>query len=94
MASAIIKWKPIQINTTRDTLSNENEMLAVYHGLAICAEGQLEQLMAFISTQHFQKWVDDLVYLFRRRPSDAESFILVFETISLTHFPGNLVVED
>ena len=94
MAGAILKAKPIQLNVTRDRLLFDNEMLAAYHGLAVCAENEHGRLQTLTSTEHFHTWLSDLIHLFTHHPTHTESFILIFETLSLTYFPNNLSSVD
>ncbi len=94
MAGAILKNKPIIPNTTRLDAGLDNEMLAAYHGIAVCAENELAGLATLIQSEHYKKWEGDLFHLFRRRPDDTDSFMMVFETLSLTYFPKNLQVDD
>ncbi len=94
MAAGILKSRPVQLVNDKGAAartSKDNEELAFLHGLAICAEGHGEQrIKALLTLPNFHVWHEDLIYLFHRRPDSAECFSMVFETLSLTYFPGNL----
>jgi hypothetical protein len=94
MAASILKHRPVQLVEDMGSgarLSKDNEELAFLHGLAICAEGYDEETVTrLISLPRFHVWHEDLIYLFYRRPDSAECFCLIFEGLSLLHFPRNL----
>jgi hypothetical protein len=93
MAAAIVKTRPIQLydDTGKAArVSKDNEYLAVAHGIAVCAEGQLDESRKLIALPMFGIWCSDLIYQLRNRHDCAPWCSLVFETLSLTHFPKNL----
>ena len=94
MASAIVTNKPIQITNFEESsngrISRDNEYFAVLHGLAICAEDHPERLAEMRKCPFIGEWIIDLVYLLRSSPSNSASFILIFQTLSLSYFPENL----
>jgi hypothetical protein len=93
MASAIMKFRPVQLLETEGKAarySKDNETLAVLHGIAVCAEGNIERMKAVLGLPDCGIWFEDFVYLFRSSPLNSESIILIFETLSLTYFPENL----
>ncbi len=99
MAASILKFKPVEMNDRDHSPVYEstqaNELLALWHGLGICAEGASQKsIEAFISTPHFQTWRGDLLCLFEQHPASAEAFVMIFETLSLSFFPENLKRSD
>ncbi len=93
MASAIVKYRPIQLldsDSETARLSKDNETLAVLHGLAVCAEGNVEKMKVILGLPFCGTWFEDFVYLLRSAPLNSDSFILIFETLSLSYFPENL----
>ena len=93
MAACIIKLRPVQLlDDTADAarISRDNEVLAVLHGLAICAEGKPEAIPQLMQLQGFHTWYSDFIYFLIRRHDSSESCAMIFETLSLTYFPGNL----
>jgi len=94
MAASILKHRPIQLIEDMGSaarLSKDNEELAFFHGLAVCAEGYDEETIKRLTTlPHFHVWHEDLIYLFYRRPDSAECFSVIFEGLSLLYFTRNL----
>ncbi|HEY3762920.1 MAG TPA: hypothetical protein VGN23_14335 [Verrucomicrobiae bacterium] len=91
MAAAIVKNRPIQlIDAESEGISRDNEFFAVLHGLAICSEGNTKGMEQVFAAPHSDTWLSDFVYLLHRHPSNTESFILIFETLSLSCFSDNL----
>jgi hypothetical protein len=93
MAASIVKVRPIQLLDDMGTaarVSKDNEILAVWHGLAICAEGdKTEGAQRLVDQPKFGHWLSDFVYLLSRRQDCAEQCSFIFETLSLTYFPDN-----
>jgi hypothetical protein len=96
MASAIVKNRPVQL-VPEDTdskayrLSRDNEVFAVIHGLAICAEGSGEaKIEGVVKAPLFGKWFQGLVYLLHDHPSQWEGFVQCFEALCIQHFPDVL----
>jgi hypothetical protein len=93
MAASIVKVRPIQLRDDMGRaarVSKDNEYLAVAHGLAVCAEGQLDKARELISLPLFGTWCGDFIYELHRNPDCAPWCSMVFETISLVYFPKNL----
>ena len=95
MAAAILKSKPVDVNDRDHSPYYEatqgNEVLAFWHGLAICAEGaESKEIEALVGHPLFKTWQGDLMSLFEHHPDNPECFALIFETISLPYFPDNL----
>jgi hypothetical protein len=93
MAAAIVKFRPVQLLETEGKAarySKDNEALAVLHGIAVCAEGNIEKMKSVLGLPDCGIWFEDFAYLFRSSPLNSESIILIFETLSLTYFPENL----
>ena len=91
MAASIAKNRPIQLvddDSNAARLSRDNEVLAVLHGLAVCTDGESdEKIKSILRTPFFDEWFSDFVYLLHRHPSNTESFILIFGTLAMAHFP-------
>ena len=95
MAAVIVKHRPIQLLDTDGQaarLSMDNETLAVLHGIAVCAEGNVAGLRTILGLPSCANWFSDFVYLLRSAPLNGEALILIFETLSLAYFPDNLVL--
>lgn len=93
MTASIVKVRPVQLIEAQGKaarVSKDNEILAVWHGLAICGEGNDEGAQKFLQLPLFGQWLTNAVYFLRRRHDCAESCSLIFETISLSYFPDNL----
>src|SRR5947207_15837123 len=86
MAASIVKVRPVQLHVldTREArISRDNEALAILHGLAVCAEGQIDAVLKLLSLPNFAKWYSDFVYYLVRRRNCAEACAMIFATISL-----------
>ncbi len=101
MAAAILKNKPVDL-CDRDhspapvpyESTQGNELLAFWHGLAICAEGATqEQVDRLVGNPLFERWRGDLLVLFENHPANPECFALIFETLSMAFFPDNLSID-
>jgi hypothetical protein len=64
-------------------------MLAAWHGLAVCSEGQAAEIGNIRKLPMYSAWFGDLIHYLSDRP-DGHSCSLLFETLSMSHFPGNL----
>jgi hypothetical protein len=93
MAAAIVRNRPLQDIFPDDcslTNSRDNEKFAVYHGLAICAEGCSEdRIKSLVNNPNFAAWVDDFVTLLRFGSPCSQSLIHIFGTLCLAFFPEN-----
>ena len=96
MTAAIAKTKPIYLLEGTDKelrTSKINEIFAVLHGIAVCAEGcSQDQVNELRNSKYFYTWFEDFYYLVNRHPDSADGFILTYETLCLTFFP--LVFSD
>ncbi len=95
MAASILKYKPVEMNDRDHSPVYErtqgNEILALWHGLGVCAEGVSQTAInKLISTPHFQTWRSNTLCLFEQHPASAHAFVMLFETLSLSYFPDNL----
>jgi hypothetical protein len=88
-AAAIMRFKPLLPKNASDEAlfdSDENEVLAVFHGLCICTEqnnGKID-LLAVVnlwSKPELQEWLANFLYLLKFRNYTAENLALVFDTL-------------
>jgi transposase-like protein len=96
MAAAIMKNRPVQIieNSPASSISMDNEVLAVMHGLAVCAEGSpAKDIIKIVEQPAFRVWFHNFVHLLHDQPSHTEGFVGIFEAFSVAHFPENLKVK-
>ena len=98
MAAAICKYRPIQFTgpsaAPRSSLF-QNEMLAVWHGLAVCTEpynGNQEALRSAVASDAFPGWETEFLRLLHRHPDSAQAFMLIFYTFSMDYF--RVTVDD
>jgi hypothetical protein len=97
MAASILRYKPVAINDQDHSPAHgygstqANEMLAFWHGLAICAEGAPEEdIHRLISSPVFETWYNDILWLFEHNTVCSEALVMIFETLSLLFFTDNL----
>lgn len=97
MASAIMHHKPLRDHYRGDfegldsVNSWYNEDLALFHGVATCAEDcSPEQIQSLLKNPHFRTWADDFTTLLRYGSPSRESLINIFETLCLGFFPDAL----
>lgn len=95
VAGTIMRYRPIlfladAVETESDLYANEK--LAIFHGLAICSEMSKSPLDGFINNPRFDRWLNDFIFLLRKRNYTSESLMLVFQTISLQAFPEGLLI--
>jgi hypothetical protein len=95
MAAAICHNRPLQVVNSANPqgMSNswDNEYMAIYHGLAICAEEcPKEKILLLMQAPHFNSWFDDFVALLRWNTPRPASLIHIFQTLCLAYFPENL----
>ena len=100
MASAILKYRPlVPIKGKQDNvgLSEANEVLAIYHGICICAnydtDSGINALDALANKPIFSDWLDRFIYLLRERNYTSESLIMIFETLCMAAFPDSMLCE-
>jgi len=87
--AAIMRFKPVlPKNSGDETLysSDENEVLAVFHGLCLCMEKDdgkidLPSVVNLWSNPELQEWLANFLYLLKFRNYTAENLALVFDTL-------------
>lgn len=87
--AAIMRFKPVlPKNSGDETLydSDENEVLAVFHGLCLCMEKSggkidLQSVMNLWSKPELQEWLANFLYLLKFRNYTSENLGLVFDTL-------------
>lgn len=96
IACAILRYRPILpkdgVTLTEDEL-RANELYAVYHGIAVCAEYHRENLK-ITKEPFFLQWLDNFTFLLHYRNYTPEAIIFVFETFSWFAFPKNFTTEE
>jgi len=101
LANAVLKYRPV---VPKDCLQWDvedaeiNEVLAVYHGICICASyNELGKgnapMMKLMAKPYFRKWYERIIYLVKERNYTSEALIAIFETLCLAAFPEGLVRE-
>ena len=93
IANAITRIKPIvpkpELNSfTKDSEIYANEILAIYHALAICSE--YDKSYNITEADWFLSWFDSIIFMLHHRRYTAESLMLVFETISRIFYKNGL----
>jgi len=88
MAGAIMRYRPLLPVNGKARIAGHygNEMLAIYHGLAICSiqsNGQVnyEEIKKFINSPKFSEWIGRFKYLLGTRNCTPENLAFVFDTI-------------
>jgi hypothetical protein len=87
--AAVMRFRPVlPKNTSDETLfeSDVNEILAIHHGLCVCAEQEdekisLEAVAALWAKPEFPEWLSNFRYLLKFRNYTAENLALVFDTL-------------
>lgn len=98
MAGAIMRFRPVI--PIGDVFTNEldiyaNEILSIYHGLAICGEYIDKDERIGISLEPwFAGWIKNFIYLLHHRTYTSESIILIYETLCYSHFPSGFKAGD
>jgi len=90
ITAAIMKFRPVlPKNGSDDNLfhSDENEVLAAFHGFCICAEQidgkiDLPQVVSLWSKPEFGEWLKNFIYLLRFGDYTAESLVLSFDALA------------
>ncbi|MDR2554365.1 MAG: hypothetical protein LBC64_02955 [Fibromonadaceae bacterium] len=93
IANAIVRVKPIipkpELNSfTKDSEIYANEILAIYHALAVCSE--YDTSYNITEEDWFPKWLDSIVFMLHQRRHTAEMLMSVFETISRILYKNGL----
>ena len=91
LANAIVRIKPIVPRPSLESFSQDseiyaNEILAVYEGLAICSEYDVESRIT--KEPWFDEWFDNFIFMLHHRRYTAESLMFIFETVSRICFPN------
>jgi hypothetical protein len=89
ITAAIMRFKPVlPKNGSDENLfdSDENEVLAAFHGLCICAEQgdgkiDLKSVMNLWSKLEFREWLANFLYLLKFGNYTAESLVLSFDAL-------------
>jgi hypothetical protein len=101
MASAILKYRPIVPKVCLQECIEDthiNEILAIYHGICICASyneigiGNAPMARLMLSP-YFLKWYGRMLYLVKERNYTSEALIAIFETLCLAAFPDGMTIE-
>jgi len=101
MASAILRYRPVVPKNCLQWNVDEveiNEVLAVYHGICICASynergmGNVP-MIKLMAMPYFMKWFRRIIYLVKERNYTSEALIAIYETLCLAAFPDGLVRE-
>jgi hypothetical protein len=93
MTAAVLRYRPIQLTGEKYNSPNEmyaNEIFAIYHGLAICADGSDEVSKEIVNSPAIDAWIKDFCYLLHHRNYTPESLIFIFETFCAFWLPDNL----
>ena len=93
MAGAIMRYRPLLPVNGRADGYDGNEILAIYHGLALCAiqsDGSInhKEVEKFVSQPGFAEWTQRFKYLLRKRNHTPEALAFVFDTIGNFVFSG------
>lgn len=86
--AAIMRFKPVMPKNEGDELfeSDVNEILAIHHGLCVCAEQEdekinLKSVAVLWSKPEFPEWLSNFRFLLKFRNYTAENLALVFDTL-------------
>lgn len=93
MAAAICKYRPIQFTgpstSKRDSLL-QNELLALWNGIALCAEPYLKNLdvlKGMVDDEPFTVWKSEFLQLLHLRPDSAQAIIVIFHSMCMKYLP-------
>lgn len=93
MTGAIMRFRPVI--PIGDEYPSEisiyaNEIMAIYHGIAICGqEVERNERMRISTKAWFANWMKDFIYLLHHRNHNPESLIFIYETLCYSHFPSS-----
>jgi hypothetical protein len=87
--AAVMRFRPVlPKNGSDENLFNgdENEVLAIFHGLCMCAErgnGKIDMQLvkSLMSKSEFPEWLANFIYLLKFREYTAESLAMVFDAL-------------
>jgi hypothetical protein len=96
MTASIMRYRPIIPVTDEFKDGREiyaNEIFAIYHALAICAEhSDRSYATEVLDEPWFSKWRDEMTYFLHFRNHTPEALCMIFLTLMELRFPANLVV--
>ena len=84
MADAIIRYRPwIPINGKIHSKNrvHGNAVIAIMHGLSLCAIDNKQPINKFMDTKNFKEWFEIFEYILSNKQTNPDMMILVFETI-------------
>ena len=85
MTALILRYRPVlplMEEFESDKEMYANEILAVIHGLSICGEYNIQEVMKLLDVKAFQVWLDELCFLLHYRNYTSESLIFIYRTLS------------
>lgn len=97
MTASIMRYRPIipvgdSLQVGRDIFANE--LLALYHAIAICSEhSDHSYATEVLDEDWFPKWREEMVYFLHFRNHTPESLSMIFMTLMQLKFQDNLLVE-
>jgi len=101
MTSAIIHNQPLRAFRPDDFEGLDtwdpwgNQVLAIYHGVSLCADAAPEKsVLVFSENPQLSKWVQEFIALLRCGSPCDDSLIHIFGTLCFGFFPENFGVLD
>lgn len=96
MTAAIIRYRPVVPIVEELKVGYEvyaNELLALYHALAICCEhSENKYVMEILDEPWFPKWREEMIYFLHYRNHTPESLCMIFLTLMQLRFSDNLLL--
>jgi hypothetical protein len=93
MTGAIMRFRPvvpIKKEFPTPISMYANEILAIYHGLAICGEHVRRNERISVSEEPwFASWLKDFLYLLHHRNYTPESISFIYQTLCYSQFPSS-----
>lgn len=90
MASCILRYRPI-VPIADDLRPGKeffaNELFAIYHGIAVCAEFAENPRLPMLDELWFKTWRDNMVWFMHYRNHTTESLCAVFMTLTMLKLP-------
>ena len=97
MTASIMRYRPVVPVVEEFNVGYEiyaNELLAIYHAVAICCEhSEIRYVTDIFDEAWFQKWRDEMVYFLHYRNHTPESLCMIFLTLMQLRFPDNLLFD-
>ena len=94
MTAAILRFRPVIPLVEEYTSEYDmcaNELLAIFHGVAICGEYTTKDgCLDVIAEDWFNRWLRDFLYLLHYRNHTPESLMFIYETLCCVRFRANL----